>query len=220
MSFLLLWYVILMKMHLKNNRTVAKVGFLYLIVGVALAGTVWMTVMLREARQRLLLKEQQLAQLPETEARTAALESEVAKRQRDVDRIESFVVQKRDQLSEVVGEIEAAGAKRGLSVNVPAVEEKVKLDESGNEVPPEGPVQEVRLKITATGQARDLLAFLHEIEHMQRLTYFESWRLDGSEQTARNQAAALSKESAPARPGSLLLADLIVAVRREEEGKK
>lgn len=178
-----------------------------LAASLTLVATGWAWQKLGEARQYLMAQEQQLRQLPETQARGAVLKSEVAKRQLDVQRIEAFLVQK-DQLGDVVSEIEAAGVARGLSVRVPAVEEKPNLDEQGNEQPSSGPLLEVRLKITAAGQAKELLRFLHDIEHMQRLAYFESWRLEASEETARSQVGG---------PSALLLADLIVTVRREKE---
>lgn len=219
MNFLSLYFVKLPLMSLLNNKHSRRWTVLLAGLVVVIGSTVWMEILLKSARERLMRDEQQLAQLPQTQARTAAQESEISKRQRDVDRIESFVVQQKDQLSQVVSEIEAIGTKRGLLVHVPAVEEKIPTDESGQEIPPTGPLSEVRLKITVTGSAKDLLAFLHEVEHTQRLTYFESWRLDGSEQTARNQAAILGRQTAQTRSVSLLLADLIVAVRRGEEEK-
>ncbi len=195
-----------MKIKLNNKQAAAKAAAIVLATGMALLGTLWGWKKLSEAGHNLAIQEQRVRQMPQTEARTAAVASELAKRQLDVQRIEAFLVRK-DQLGDVVSEIEAAGAARGLSVSVPAVEEKPNLDEQGNEQPPSGPLYEVRLKLTARGSAKELLRFLHDLEHMQRLAYFESWRLDASEETARNQTAGT---------GALLLADFIVTVIREE----
>lgn len=183
-------------------------------VVVALAGTAWAWQAVNEARGELARREQELLQLPEVEAKTLATQTDIAKRQLDIQRIEAFLLTK-DQLAGMVGEIVAAGAVRGVRVEVPTVEEKPILDDSGKVKPPRGPAYEVRLKITATGKPKDLVGFLYELEHLQRLTYFESWRLDAGETTARNQAAALGEAPGTGALHALLLADLIVAVRLE-----
>lgn len=207
MNFPLRWCELPMTIKRYNKQAVVRVIAGVLIISAALFATGWAGQMLGGARRSLADQEQQVLQVPETQARGAHLRSEVEKRQLDIQRIEAFLVDK-DQLGEVVGEIESAGAARGLSVRVPAVEEKPRLDEQGNEAPPSGPLYEVRLKITATGSAGQLTQFLHDLEHMQRLAYFESWRLDAEKETARNQVNG---------PSALLLADFIVTVRREKE---
>lgn len=162
----------------------------------------------REARARL-------DALPEAQARAVALESDIAKRQLDIQRVEAFLISQ-EQLGGVVSDIEAIGAARGLTVTVPAVEEKQFVDENGNVIERKGPLLEVRLKVVAVGNPKQLLAFLHEIEHAQRLTYLESFRLDAAEATGRNQAAAFQKEGrAGQQLPAVLTADVIIDVRAE-----
>lgn len=169
-------------------------------------------------RSALRAQEASLEQLPEITARQLAAQSELDKRVFDVQRVNGFLVAK-DQIGAVVSEIEAAAREAGVEMTVPAVEEKEQVDETGKVVPLSGPLFEVRLKIVATGTPAALLRFLHAAEHIQRLVYLESFRLDGSDETSRRQARALRRaaDQAQERP-ALLSADMVVAVQREEEG--
>lgn len=180
---------------------------------VAAAGTVWAWRELMSERGAVHIQEERLAHVPETRARQAATAAEVKKRALDIHRIEAFIGQT-EALGSLVEEFEAAGRARGATLTVPGVEEKQLVDESGNVVPASGPMLEVRLKLVGVGAPKNLLALLHDIEYAQHLTYFESWRLDASPETARNQAATLAGETVSARNLAVLTADLIVAVRR------
>lgn len=179
------------------------------------AGTVWAWNWLLQQRASLQAQELSLQKLPEAAARGDAVASELNKRRFDIQRVQSFLVTK-DQVGAVVAEIEAAGTAMNVEVNVPAVEEKQQFNAEGQPVAATGPLYEVRLKVVATGKPAQLLAFLHVIEHLQRLVYLESFRLDGSLETAQNQARALRRGEVPAgeRP-ALLTVDLVVAVLRE-----
>lgn len=157
---------------------------------------------------------QERERVPEVAARQAALEAEVEKRARDVERVEAFIITK-EQLARLVGEIEDVGRELSVQVSIPTVEEKQLLNDQGAPTPPTGPLVDVRLKIVAVGSPKKLLSFLHALEHMQKLVYFESWRLDASEQVARNRAAEQTGDGVPAlSERAQLTADMIVAVRR------
>ncbi|MEK7557094.1 MAG: hypothetical protein AAB538_03900 [Patescibacteria group bacterium] len=188
-------------------------------IGVALAVTAlaWRYVIDKRAQLSELTHE--LERLPEALSHQGSLNAEIEKRAFDVERIRSFVVGK-EQLAQVVSEIENVGRSMAVAARIPTLEEKQILDENGSVVPPSGPLLDVRLKIVAVGNPKQLLKFLYAIEHMQLLTYFESWRLDASETTARNQAAALqpgATVAAPASERALLTADMVIAVSREKE---
>lgn len=200
-----------------NGRIVFLGAGLSLAAALAAAATVWAWQELRQQRTRLLQQEEELAHVPESQVRQTATQAEIAKRQFDIDRISAFVVPEQ-QLGNVVETLEKAGQDRAVRLELPTVEKKDSLDEAGNIVPTAGPIREVRLKLVGTGNPKNLLALVHDIEHMQLLTYFESWRIDASEQAARNQAAALGAEASPADL-ALLTADLIVAVRSAEGGQ-
>lgn len=208
---------------MKKNNARLRIGWVMLClvaVGVVVATVLaWYAVGVKRAA--VLVLEEELVRLPAVTVREGALKAEIEKRALDVQRIRAFIVGK-EQLAQVVSEIENIGRDVGITVSIPTVEEKEVLDENGNVVPPSGPLLDVRLKIVAIGNPKRLLSFLHTIEHMQRLTYFESWRLDASEATARNQATALQRggEDIPLSERALLTADMIVAVSREEEGRQ
>lgn len=199
-------------MKRNNKRSLAVFGLVTAGLAGAVVATGWGWQTVGNIRREAARQEQRLAQLPAAQARAAVIQAEVAKRQADVARIEAFVVPK-DQLAYVVSDIEVLGRTRGIAVSVPAVEEKIDLDEQGREIAARGPIAKVRLKISATGAAKELIHFLHDLEHMQRLTYLESWRLDASEKTARSQAAVRADTNST--PVALLLADFVVAVKRE-----
>lgn len=189
-----------------------------LVAAAATGGTFWAWQWLLEARGQLHRQEVLLAQVPEVKARQVAARAELDKRAFDIERVSGFLVTK-DQIGTVVSEIEAAATAAGVEVSVPAVEEKEVLDEAGNIVPPSGPLFEVRLKVVATGRPAALLTFLHAMEHIHRLVYFESFRLDGSDETSRNQARqARQAEEAPGERPALLSVDMIVMVRQEGRG--
>lgn len=198
-----------------SKSKLVSVVIILLVAGVAVSGTAWAWAFLLGQRAFLQAQEAALEQLPETAARHGAGQAELEKRRFDIERVQSFLVTK-DQIGMVVTEIEQAGAAAGVEVSVPAVEEKQEVDADGNPVVASGPLYQVRLKIVATGRPAKLLAFLHAIEHIQRLVYFESFRLDGSDETARNQARALrqAETDATERLG-LLTVDMVVAVVRE-----
>lgn len=204
---------------MKKGNTIRWTVFCLGTIGIV-AGTffAWRTV--AASRAAVLALEEELARLPEVASREGALKTEIEKRALDVQRIKAFIVGK-EQLAQVVSEIENVGRGVGVTVSIPTVEEKQVLDENGNIVPASGPLLDVRLKIVAVSNPKRLLSFLHAIEHMQRLTYFESWRLDAGEATARNQASALgaSAGDVPLSERALLTADMIVAVSRDEEGE-
>lgn len=190
-----------------------------LLVMIGLGGTIFAWRWLTQARTALREQEASLEQLPQVVARQGAAQAELEKRAFDVQRVKSFLVAK-DQIGKLVTEIEAAAREAGVEMAVPAVEEKEQLDEEGRIVPPGGPLFEVRLKIVATGQPAALLKFLHAAEHMQYLVYWESFRLDGSDETSRSQARQLRRAEVREneRP-AILSADMVVAVKRDEKGE-
>lgn len=196
--------------------------FVILGIGIVVVGLLSATALawrwLLQARTGVQVQEVSLEQLPETSARQVSARSELDRRALDIKRVSSFLVAK-DQIGTVVAEIEAAAQAAGVEIAVPAVEEKEQVDESGRVAPPSGRLFEVRLKVVATGKPAALLKFLHAAEHMQRLVYLESFRLDGSDETSRSQARGLRRADVQEneRP-ALVSADMVVAVQREEEG--
>jgi len=191
------------------------VGKVVLLVA-AIAGAIWTWRSLAELRVAVYEKREQLEEQPTEAARYASVRAEINKRQPDIDRVKSFLVS-RDTVGEIVAEIESTGAAYRIEVSVPQVEEKQLLDDNGNPVEATGPLYDVGLKVVATGKPKDLLAFLHSIENMQRLVYLNSWRLDASEKAAQNQQALSPLDrrvEVRQRPG-LLTAELIIAVLKE-----
>lgn len=199
-----------------KRRSWVLFGFVGLLL-VLLGGTVLTWRFLLQARARVRAQEATLEQLPEISARQGVAQAELDKRVLDIQRIQSFLVTK-DQIGTVVAELEGAAGETGVEMTVPAVEEKEMVDDKGKPVL-SGPVYEVRLKIVATGRPAALVRFLHAAEHIQRLVYLESFRLDGSDETSRNQARQLRRATvAPDERPAWLTADMVVAVAREAGG--
>lgn len=200
--------------HLSHNRMV-RVSLVVVVILLATLGMVWGSRYVTQEAARVRGAQARLDAQPEERAKTAALQSEINKRQLDIQRVEAFILTK-EALSAAVASIEEAGKSRGFTVTVPAVEEKQNLDEDGDVMETKGPLFEVRLKVVATGAPKQLLSFLHDIEHAQRLTYLESFRLDAAEQTGRNQAATLAGEKNVGQTlPAILTADIIIGVRKE-----
>jgi len=190
-----------------NQTVVIWLGKSGLLVALA-AGIGWTWGQLQTLRAEVIEQRQRLEEAPREAAKVAMLKNELAKRQFDVERITAFLVE-RNELADAVGEIEAAAERAGVEVTVPGVAEREIFDEDGNVVEPSGPILEVELDVVALGPPRALLAFLHSIEHTQRLTYLASWRLDATERAARGQQTEESAE-----PRGVLTVDYVVAVRR------
>ena len=192
-------------------RVVKVILFAVIVIGAVQA---WRY--LDSYRAEVYEKQSQLAKVPEELVRYAAIKAEINKRELDVSRVEAFIVS-REQLAEVVGEIEAVGRALSLAVSVPEVAEKQLLDDKGNQIEPSGPLIDVRMKIVASGPPKNLIQFLHSVEHMQRLVYLESWRLDASERAAQNQISIspLDRQIETQERLGLLTAEIIVAVKRE-----
>lgn len=185
------------------------------LVGVCIGGTAWAWRWLLEKRAAAAAQEAALQQMPETAARAGAARAELEKRRFDIERVQGFLITK-DQIGSVVTEIEQAAQAAGVEASVPAVEEKQEVDAEGNVVVAAGVLYQVRLKVVATGKPANLLTFLHAVEHIHHLVYFESFRLDGSDETARNQARALRRaQSTPTERVGLLTIDMVVAIIRE-----
>lgn len=197
---------------MKLPSNIARLALEILLVISLAAGIVWLWRGLQELKFSVWKAQEQLNEIPVEEARTAAVENELAKRALDIERVRAFLVT-REQIGDVVGEIESIARQYSVNVVVPEIEEVQKFDESGNPVEPSGPVRDVRLNLVATGHPKQLVQFLHAVEHMSRILYLEAWRLD-----ADLAAAARSSSVIPASAGQavILTADVILGVTLEE----
>lgn len=158
-------------------------GIVFVLLIVA---TIWGWQMLSNFREEVLQGASTLEMRPEEQVLFASVQSEISRRGDDVASVESLIVE-RNQLGDVVGQIEGAAQDAGVLVALPEVEEKAVFNEHGNEVEPSGPIQEVRIAIVATGSPRDLLEFLYQLEHLPYLVTLDDWRLDTQKKVAQNQ---------------------------------
>lgn len=142
-----------------------------------------------------------------------AWRGELAARQVDIDRIRAALIT-RDDIGQVVSTIEAEASRRGVTVQIPAVEEKVTLDESGKPVNPTAPLQEIRLELVGSGTPEALTQLLYSIEHVSPVAYLESWSVRSDPRTRPQGLASRASVETGARQENegILQANLIIAV--------
>lgn len=138
------------------------------------AGYGWQFV--QGKRNEVIASRLTLERRPALRSHYASQEAELRRRQDEITQIQSLVIS-RDNVGQVVGEIERTAGSAGATLQIPKVEEKFVQDEKGQPILPAGPLFDVRIKLVANGQPKQLLNLLYAIEHMPYLLYLESWDL-------------------------------------------
>lgn len=152
---------------------------------------------LHYGRQRTLLKEQQA----------------------DVDKIMAFIPT-RQGTSEVVGTLESLGVRYGVTLSVPEIKEVEVQDKRGKAIPDSGPLGDVALKITALGEATQLLSLLHALESESYLLKIPTWSVRAQTKLGPGSSLAIPPGAQRLNPrssataGAVMEAELIIAIQR------
>jgi len=155
-------------------------------------------------------KRLQLERGPDDVVYASAAKADLAKRQLDLRRIGQYMPD-RGSLVPVVTAIEQEGGKRNVSVKVTDISEELTVNAAGQPIPASGPVQNIRIKVSAVGEPEDILQALYNIDHLPYLLYVASWDLVYKPQDSQLPPIDLSEEQRLQTAAGAMQADIIIA---------
>lgn len=128
------------------------------------------------------------------------LQSELERRQHDVDRL-TKMIPRQEEIDVVVAQLEAEAKRQQVVITIPSVERNISA-KGGTERPVAAPKQleEVKVKIIAQGGVANLLNFWHAVEHLPYLTGVVEYNLLGQDRPAVVGSAPLGPLTGP--PGT------------------
>ena len=193
-------------------------------VCIMLVFAVFLSQLIRDVRGQIAGQYMKIDQSMNNIAFDAVLEEEVDKRSNDIDRIKMLVVH-RDEIGQVIGELEREAKKYGVELRVPSVKEEVKLEEE-EPVEVSGLWREVRMSLVVIGSPEDLLGFLHAVEHEPYLMTAVAWRLEAQAPVLARGVAALMPSrvlseapegQVPAKTNSSMKVDVVLTTLDNKE---
>lgn len=105
------------------------------------------------------------------------METELTRRHDDIEKVKSYIVE-RDQLVQVISYAEERAQARNISIEVPAINERILIDPAtGVEIPPSGIFQDLEIDLQATGNPDNIVDFLYDLEHSPYLLQLQSWNV-------------------------------------------
>jgi hypothetical protein len=167
----------------------------FVLVGVI----VFLDVRIQEVRRQIFIAKEMINQGLGNLTKESAIRMELEKRSHDIDRIKSFVL-KRDSVGDYITVLENEAARRGLDLRIPSVEEEVIIDDNGKVVEPKGDLKQVRMELSVSGGAEELLGFLSAVEYQSYLAGVASWDL-----VTGNDVAAVGSAPVSLRAGVLAM---------------
>jgi len=178
---------------------------------------------LQQLQQSVRAQQTAYQQAPEEKIRQVEIKAEFDKRQHDLERIKSLLIE-RESITEFIDTIEAQARQADVEVRIPDIKEDIKYDAERNPVPATGPVLDIRLSMQAQGHPLQLLQFLHAVEHLPYALTIASFDLKSlSSPTVSYFSAPVPEEpnpspdAAPAEAVGELDATIILTVTNTDE---
>lgn len=190
-------------------------GLFWLLVAAALLAADWWLWQAAEAtRQAIASRRAALIERPSQQLALNSLQSELDRRQADLQRLKQYLIA-RDQLDSFVGRLEAEAKRAQVTLIIPAVAERQSLDDQGQPVVPAGPIADAEFRLTATGSPKQLLQFLHSVEALPYLLYVESWSIKTDTAAATRRVPESATPVVPIPPPGKLEAIIVLAIARQ-----
>lgn len=167
-------------------RVILGLGVIVAMMGIA----VFLSQLISDVRGQIAEQHVKLDQSMSNVSFDVVLEEEVSKWSDDLDRIKMLVIY-RDEIGQIVGELEREAKKHKVELRVPSVKEEKKINEEGEIIEASGLWREVRLSLVVIGAPENLSRFLHAIEHKPYLMAVVSWRLEVQAPIISRSVAAL-----------------------------
>ncbi len=162
-------------------------GVVFLVV----LGALWFGLSyVRDLQKKVAVERENLERRPSAIVELADARVEYQKHISDLAGIQSYAIS-RSQVSDIISAIEREASVDKLTVQIPAIEEVVQLDEQGNPIVSTTGLQKVRVRIAGYGDMESLLQFLHRVEHLPYLVSLEAWSV---EKSGANSAASDSAQ--------------------------
>ncbi len=184
-----------------------------IILLLILAGLPYLHITTSRLYESVSAKRHLLEKNPDNLIYSSAARAELAKRQLDIQRIKSYVPE-RNAVAGVVTAMEQEGTKQSVVLKVTDIGEELVTNAAGQPEVASGPIQNVRIKITAVGKPENLVQLLYSVEHMPYLLHLVSWELvyKPQETAQGSQAQAPVDDRLPAATtDAALQADIILA---------
>lgn len=114
-----------------------------------------------------------LEQLPLIELEAANQQADFDRREFDIRRIKTLLVNRND-IARVVADIEREGRSQELIVTVPEIIEIQQIDANGKVVSASGSTESIGIKVSVQGDPDDIVTFIHSVEHLPYILYVDS----------------------------------------------
>lgn len=193
-------------------------GIRLLLLAGLVSGAVFVHMSVSDMRAQVYERYLELVRGPEDVAHAESLKASFAKRKFDIERIEGYVL-RQENIADAVEEIERLGEALQVDATVSNIDPVVRKDGVGAPIPPAEPVEEIRLRIVANGDASDLLEFAHRIEHNSYLRYLDQWSLTTAVRQNQGTSSAAPEDAASERRQEIeatLELDVIMFVHFDE----
>jgi len=197
---------------------VVEVALIFLFFSALVYG--WM--MARETQGRLVKLQQKVELAPYEMMQQSRAEALLREEQSSIDNVLALSVRP-DNVGLFIADLESLAKRYGVSVNVPSIQENQRLNESGALIPWDGPYKEVKLSILASGEASNLMQFLHGLEYAPYAIRVSNWSFKVSANKMPVFAVPVGMpseekvgQSAAPRSVTTLEAQLILTVHNDE----
>lgn len=167
-------------------QVILGLGAVVVMMGIA----VFLSQLISDVRGQIAEQYIKLDQSMSNVSFDVVLEEEVSKWSDELDRIKMLVIY-RDEIGQIIGELEREAKKHKVELRVPSVKEEVKINEEGETMEASGLWREVRLSLVVIGAPENLSRFLHAIEHKPYLMAVVSWQLEVQAPIISRSVAAL-----------------------------
>lgn len=179
-------------LHVRTNLAWV-VGELVLVAALIALAT-WLSYLIQDRRRQIVTVQAQVDRQLAGAGETAALKTIVDERRADVDSLLSYIPPE-DDIGGVVAVLEGEATKRGLTLQIPVVEEVTDEAEQGNGGA--GELKDVRLSVVVTGPPRQALQFFHAAEHLPYLTAVSNWKFSADQTIVVPQIQVSAPDSVP-----------------------
>jgi hypothetical protein len=197
------------------------------VVLVVLIGLItWLSYAIQDKRRRIVSLQVQVDQQLAGAGETAALKTVLEERRAELGAVRAYIPPE-DAIGELVAALEDEAKRRGLTLQIPVVEEATTEANENAAAGEAGSLKEVRFTIVVTGPPRPVLQFFHAVEHLPYLVHVGEWEFSAEEGSVVPgvQVAAPPDGPAGVTAGTPLLEqaaateltlDLYLAVQRAE----
>lgn len=185
--------------------------FLLCILLVFMSGIGWLYSKIISTRMDIAEKQGKLDSAPIEAKKTQELKRELDDATIKVSDLQQMTVP-RDSLPDVITAISQLAITSGITAQVPEV-----TASNAKGSPPSDPLDDVRIRISASGTPQALIQFLYRVEQLPYLLYVTNWSIDTTQQVALGSFSAqvpTDKPLPPSIPGSALQAELVIAIKK------